>query len=40
PQYIPPQFKDLSALSAWGSYSLFLNQLNLEQLARDYRNIL
>lgn len=40
PKYVPPQFKDLAALSAWMCYSLFLNRLNLEQLAADYKNIL
>ena len=40
PKYIPPQFKDLAALSAWMCYSLFLNRLNLQQLAADYKNIL
>ena len=33
PKYIPYQFKDLSALSAWASYSFFLNQLNSEQFS-------
>lgn len=40
PQYIPPQFKDLAALSAWMCYSLFLNQLDLEQLASDFKAFL
>ncbi|MES2998003.1 MAG: flavohemoglobin expression-modulating QEGLA motif protein [Pseudomonadota bacterium] len=40
PQYIPHQFKDLAALSCWMCYSLFLNKLNLELIAVDYRNIL
>jgi len=40
PRFLPPQFKDMAALSSWMSYSLFLNQLNLEWLATDYRNIL
>lgn len=40
PKYIPPQFRNLPALSAWASYSLFLNELNLKVLAKDYRNIL
>lgn len=37
PIYLPPQFKDLSALSAWMSYSLFLNKLSLEHLSTDYK---
>jgi uncharacterized protein (TIGR02421 family) len=36
PLYLPPQFKDLDALSAWMSYSLFLNKLSLERLKSDY----
>lgn len=40
PKYIPPQFKDLAALSAWMCYSLFLNQLDLKRLASEYKGIL
>lgn len=40
PKYVPPQFKDLAALSSWMSYSLFLNQLDLKRLATEYRAIL
>lgn len=40
PQYIPHQFHDLAALSCWMCYSLFFNQLDLNKLAVDYRNIL
>ncbi|BBB15476.1 uncharacterized protein RVIR1_10030 [Candidatus Rickettsiella viridis] len=40
PQYIPHQLKDLAALSCWMCYSLFLNKLDLEMIAVDYRNIL
>lgn len=40
PEFIPPQFKDLAALSAWMSYSVFLNKLNLDWIALDYRDIL
>lgn len=40
PKYLPPQFKDLAALSAWMSYSLFLNQLDLKRLASEYKGIL
>jgi uncharacterized protein (TIGR02421 family) len=40
PKYLPPQFRDLSALSAWMCYSLFLNKLNLEQLSVNYKNFL
>ncbi|OAI49097.1 hypothetical protein AYO45_03430 [Gammaproteobacteria bacterium SCGC AG-212-F23] len=40
PKYIPPQFKDIAALSAWMSYSLFLNRLDLQRLAMDFKAIL
>ncbi len=40
PKYIPPQFRDLAALSAWMCYSLFLNKLDLGQLATDFKAIL
>ncbi len=40
PKYIPPQFKDLAALSSWMCYSLFLNQLDLKRLAMEYKEIL
>ncbi len=40
PKYIPPQFRDLAALSAWMCYSLFLNRLDLQQLATDFKAIL
>lgn len=37
PRYVPPQFRDIAALSAWMCYSLFLNQLDLRRLATDFR---
>lgn len=40
PKFIPPQFKDLAALSSWMCYSLFLNQLDLKRLALEYKGIL
>lgn len=40
PIYLPPQFKDLSALCAWMSYSIFLNKLSLEHLTTDYKMFL
>ncbi|HVY53108.1 MAG TPA: flavohemoglobin expression-modulating QEGLA motif protein [Gammaproteobacteria bacterium] len=40
PKYMPPQFKDLAALSAWMCYSLFLNRLDLQQLAIDFKAML
>lgn len=40
PKYIPPQFKDLAALSSWMSFTLFLNRLDLKKLAENYHHIL
>lgn len=40
PKYIPPQFHDIAALSAWMVYSLFLNRLDLRRLAVDFKGIL
>lgn len=37
PRYMPPQFRDIAALSAWMCYSLFLNRLDLKRLATDFR---
>lgn len=40
PKYLPPQFSDLAALTAWMTYSLFLNRLSLDHLDIDYKGIL
>ncbi len=40
PKYLPPQFRDLSAVTAWMCYSNFLNRLNLQRIEADYANIL
>lgn len=40
PKFVPPQFADLAGLSAWLCYSLFMNKLNLQQVAKDYQNLL
>ncbi len=40
PKYIPPQFADIAAVSAWMVYSLFLNRLDLRRLALDFKGIL
>lgn len=39
-KYIPPQFADIAAVSAWMVYSLFLNRLDLRRLALDFKGIL
>lgn len=40
PRYVPPQFQDLAALSAWMVYSLFFNKLDLKRLALDFKAML
>jgi uncharacterized protein (TIGR02421 family) len=40
PRYVPSQFQDIAALSAWMCYSLFLNKLDLQRLATDFKAIL
>jgi uncharacterized protein (TIGR02421 family) len=40
PKYVPPQFKDLAAVSAWMVYSLFLNKLDLNRMAMDFKGFL
>ncbi len=37
PKYLPNQFKDLAALTAWMTYSLFLNNLSLDSLTANYK---
>jgi uncharacterized protein (TIGR02421 family) len=37
PVYLPPPFQDLAALSAWMSFSLYLNQFDLSQIQRNFR---
>ena len=40
PKYLPEQFRDLNALSAWMCFSNFLNHLSLDRIEADYSNIL
>ena len=40
PVYLPPQFRDLAALSAWMSYSLFLNKFDLNEIQKNFRFLL
>jgi uncharacterized protein (TIGR02421 family) len=40
PKYVPPQFQDIAALSAWMIYSLFLNKLDMQRMATDFKAIL
>jgi uncharacterized protein (TIGR02421 family) len=36
PKFVPPQFSDLAALSAWMCYSNFLNRLKLDRIEIDF----
>lgn len=40
PQYVPSQMADLSAVAAWLCYANFISHLNIDKIARDYKNIL
>ncbi len=40
PKYVPAPFQDIAALTAWMCYSLFLNQLDLQQMATDFKSFL
>lgn len=40
PLYLPPPFKDLAALSAWMSFSLYLNQFDLNEIQKNFRFLL
>lgn len=40
PKYVPPQFQDIAALTAWMVYSLFLNRLDLQRMATDFKSFL
>ncbi len=37
PEYLPPQFRDLSALASWMSFSLYLNKFDLAALINQYQ---
>ncbi len=40
PVYLPPQFRDLSALSVWMSFSLYLNKFDLREIQKGFRFLL
>lgn len=40
PKFLPPQFADLNALTAWMCFANFLNRLSIERIEADYANIL
>lgn len=40
PVYLPPPFRDLAALSAWMSFSLFLNKFSLSEIQKSFRFLL
>jgi len=39
PRFLPPQFDDLHALSAWMCYANFLNRLSLKRIEEDYAGL-
>lgn len=40
PKYIPKPFEDIVTLASWMSYSLLLNKINLDELAKNYFTII
>ncbi|KTC85854.1 MULTISPECIES: flavohemoglobin expression-modulating QEGLA motif protein [Legionella] len=40
PVYLPPPFRDLAALGAWMSFSLFLNKFSLTEIQKNFRFLL
>lgn len=40
PVYLPPPFRDMAALSAWMSFSLFLNKFSLAEMQKHFRFLL
>ncbi|MBN9231505.1 MAG: hypothetical protein BGO90_12370 [Legionella sp. 40-6] len=40
PVYLPQPFRDLAALSTWMSFSLYLNQFDLNEIQRSFRFLL
>lgn len=36
PRYLPPQFRDLGAISSWLGFSLFLNKFDLEAITKHH----
>ena len=39
PRHVPPQFRDLHALSAWMCYANFLNRMSLKRIQEDYAGL-
>jgi len=39
PRFLPPQFADLHALSAWMCYTNFLNRLSIKRMEEDYAGL-
>lgn len=40
PKYLPPQIKDLNAISAWMCFAGFFHQLSLDRIESDYANLM
>jgi len=39
PRFVPPQFADLNALSAWMCFANFLNRLSMKRIEEDYAGL-
>ncbi|MCI0455682.1 MAG: flavohemoglobin expression-modulating QEGLA motif protein [Gemmataceae bacterium] len=39
PRFVPPQFADLHALSAWMCYANFINRLSIKRIEEDYAGL-
>ena len=40
PRFVPPQFADIGALTAWMSYANFMRGINRDRVEMDYRDVL
>jgi uncharacterized protein (TIGR02421 family) len=40
PRFMPPEFADVTALTAWMCYSNFLTRLNMQRIESDYASLL
>ena len=40
PQFVPPQFADIGALTAWMCYANFVRKINRDRIEADYKDVL
>jgi uncharacterized protein (TIGR02421 family) len=40
PQFVPPQFSDLGALTSWMCYANFIRKINRDRVEMDYKDLL